>query len=346
MFPVFSLGQLIKAMFKWSLSLTLLVFALSVVTTISYAGTIALPSAFALHRPLNPALITRINETGGAYGVGLGNRDLMNKAPNNCELKDYSRCRPDKSIYRMGYTSAFETFYLRIESLSVDITEKDVRTSSTLSFNESVIDILGSIAFKTEYLTIGAYRRDTDLRLREKFVDKSASFTSKLGEYSINYGYGARLRFADWFQLGYYRDGPTQSKVKHQNGRVFEEFTEEGLRGGGIGFRWDFGGTVERPDELNLEVFRLLTKSPVIGADAQLTGLNFELTLWSIVFYIMVLNDDNNNYFNGELLRDASVSIASGVGYNGDWFQILFGRDVRYLAGIDGGFIGILGVQF
>ncbi len=315
-------------------------------TAQTWAGTIAMPSIFVLHRPLNPALITRTTGSGFAYGGGLGNRDLLNSAPSNCELKGYSRCRPDKSNSRFVYSNWDDLLYFQLENMSLEKHESDDQDVYSINFNQSEYDILSSLGLKLGFLSLGLYYRETELKLREFFVDFNGSFSSEYKTETYTPGYGVHLNIGDVFHLAYYQDGPTQPRNKNQQGRDFELQSAEGFRGAGLGFRIDMGGPEERPDEINIELFQLSTESPIIKEPAVLTGLNFEIILYSIVFYSLILQDVHNNYFSGELLRDSDVSFATGIGWNGEWFQILAGRDPRYFTGIDGGVQLVVGFQF
>ncbi|MBF0287553.1 MAG: hypothetical protein HQM14_07020 [SAR324 cluster bacterium] len=310
------------------------------------AGTIAVPSIFVLHRPLNPALITRTTGSGFAYGGGLGNRDLLNSAPSNCELKGYSKCNPDKSSSRFAYSNWGDLFYFQLENMTLEKREGDNQQAYSINFNQSEYDAMLSMGLKFGFLSVGTYYRETELQLREFFVDFNGSFSSTFKTETTSPGYGIHLNIGDVFHMAYYQDGPTAPKNKNQQGRDFELHSAEGFRGGGLGFRIDLGGPEERPDEINIEFFQLSTESPIIEQPAALVGLNFEIILYSFVFYSLILQDVHNNYFSGELLRDGDVSFATGIGWNGEWLQILAGRDPRYFAGIDGGVQLVTGFQF
>ncbi len=313
----------------------------------AYGGTIAVPSIFVLHRPLNPALITRTTGFGFAYGAGGSNRDLTNSAPSNCELKGFSDCAPDRSETRLVYGNLLEIAYIQYEGISNHQQEKDSRNSFRLNFNQTRYDYQGSIALKLGgFFSIGAYRRDTEERVRETFVDFSGQFTSKRKTETTNTGIGAHISLWDWLHFAYYKDGPIEPKNTKTKGRDFEIANEEGFQGGGLGFLINLGGPEERPNEIAFELFSLQSKAPLTNERATLNGINFEITLGYLVFYSQILQDANNNFFGGELLRDAQVSFATGVGWNGDLLQILVGRDPRYFTGMDGGAQVVIGFQF
>lgn len=313
---------------------------------LTWAGTVVVPSSFALHRPLNPALITRHDATGVAYGQGMGNRNLFNTAPNNCEIKGYTKCKPDQSDSRLFYTHFNERFYLQVETMRIQKSERNDQTSFSLNYNQFEYDTFVYTAFQAGFFSLGLYRRDTVVRLREYFTDNGGAISSRYKALSTNYGYGTTFRLWDWLFLSYYRDGPILTQFKESRGRDFETFTTEGLRGAGVGLRLDYGGPKERPDEVLFEFYQMLTKSPVTNEKSVLTGIDLEISYYSFIFYGTVIYDQFNNYFKGELLRDGSASFATGVGYNGENFQILFGRDPRFYTGMDGGAMAMLGIQF
>ena len=92
-------------------------------------------------------------------------------------------------------------------------------------------------------------------------------------------------------------------------------------------------------------MFRLTSSNPD-GGDISLAGTNIEITIFPFVFYTTVINDERNNFFRGEILQDYSVSVASGIGYNGEHIQFMIGRDSRYFTGFDGGAVATIGFQF
>ncbi|MBF0277639.1 MAG: hypothetical protein HQM13_07615 [SAR324 cluster bacterium] len=327
------------------LFLFLLLFSFLFLVSSAWGGTIVVPSIFVLHRPLNPALITRTTGTGFSYGGSVGNRDLLNSAPGNCQLKGYSDCVEDSSDSRFLYSSWEDTFYFQIENMALGKHEADKHDTYEVNFNQSEYDAILSLGLKTDFFSVGTYYRETELRLREYFRDINGSFSSKYETSTFTPGFGLHLQWG-WLHLAYYSDGPTSPKTSDKEGRDFELPNVEGFRGGGIGMSFNLGGAEERPDEVNLEFFQLTTLSPLTGEAASLSGLDFEITLYSFVFYSLVLRDNHNNYFSGELLRDSDVSFATGIGWNGDWFQLLIGRDSRYFTGVDGGAQLVLGFQF
>lgn len=307
---------------------------------------LVIPSSFPLHRPLNPALITRINTMGLSFGVGEGNRDLLNQSKSNCELKGFTSCRPDKSDSVFAYFNYDESIYFQFDTLRVQKTERDYRDYTKLNFNQFEFDSIASVAFQFDFISFGISRRDTFIRLREYFSDPVGYFVSKQKEESIVYKFGAFMRFHDWFFISAYRDTPAYVVHENKSGRSFESTGNDGFSGGGLGFRIDMGGDLERPDEFLFELFILNTKSPVTEDEAQLAGFDFEAQIYSFVFYALIIGDMKNNYFYGELLRDGSTSFATGIGWNGEYFQISAGRDPRFFTGIDGGVIINFGLQF
>ena len=223
--------------------------------------------------------------------------------------------------------------------------ERDEHQTYLINFNQAEYDAIVSLGIHTGFFSIGAYYRETELRLREYFQDINGGFSSRHESQTVTPGYGFHFQW-DWLHLAYYSDGPTEPKSSDKKGRDFELPNVEGFSGGGIGLSFDLGGTEERPDEFNIEFFQVSTVSPLTGDPASLSGLDFEIILYSFVYYALTLRDNHNNYFSGELLRDTDISFASGVGWNGEWLKILVGRDPRYFTGVDAGAQLVIGFQF
>lgn len=336
-----------KVKVQSTFKLLVIIFAiLSIGGSTLFAGTIVIPSRFVLHRPLNPALTVNTTGWGFAYGGSVGNRDLLNSAPSNCELKQYSQCHKDISSSRFLYGNLGDIFYLQVENLSLQKHERNNDSAYSINFNQREYDILASLAIKTSWLSIGTYYRETDLRLREFYLDVNGGFSSELIRETFTPGYGIQINFGELVYFSYYGDGPTSPRNSKTRGRDFELLSDNGLKGGGIGVSISMSDSEIRPDEINLEAFHLYTTSPLTGEDASLTGVDFEITYFSLVFYSLVLRDNENNFFTGELLRDSDISYATGIGYNGELIQILIGRDPRYFAGLDGGAQMSIGLQF
>ncbi|MGK5094494.1 hypothetical protein WDW89_21080 [Deltaproteobacteria bacterium TL4] len=304
-------------------------------------GTLVMPSQFLLHRPLNPALNSRLETVGLAYGEWGGNRNLFNKSPGNCLLRGYDTCEQSSNygLLQLGG----ETHVLVAESLRELRLEEVAYQSYSIELEQFERDVLYAYTFKGDFMKFGFQRHETESRLIEHYQDALVETNRRLDQQHLSYGAGLTLEFGDSFSLAYYHNETIHESNDVQDGQLRR--VAPNMDGGGFGFRVDMGGSRERPDELILEAFVLNTFSPE-DEDASLSGIDFEISINSFVFYALILNDNNNNYFVGELSQDYSGSYAAGFGWNGETLQILIGRDTRYFVGVDGGLMGIVSLQF
>lgn len=227
--------------------------------------------------------------------------------------------------------------FFSLENLTIEKKEKDTRQSFSQQWTQQDSTQRLGMALAISSLRVGLSVGSSQIKIRESYTDiLSPSFQRHQKNQFLDYSYGIQWEFFDDFYWAYYGNVNVHVTTQIEKESQLNLPNVYGFQGTGFGmshpsWSWEF--------------FHLFTHT-LQNDEVSLTGGNLEITLGPVKTYMMLMNDNYNNYFNSELLYNNSVSVAVGIGLSGESFQLMVGRDPRYFSGWDGGLMATLGWQF
>lgn len=302
----------------------------------SAAGTLSVPSRFVLQRPLNPALITKIQFQGIAGSTII---DTFNTHTENdsCGIEILERC--DESGFGMLGYGKWNNFYIQLEGLGRISSEEGSAKSTKIKNRRDQQHYLAMAATTWKNVSLGAMVQYNQFEFRKRQSFHGGSIENGGDETEWSLSLGGTVQFWNYYYFSLYREDVLIKNIQDIHGRKMTQKPFLGFYGLGVGgaynefTNWKFAG----------ELYQLILDNTF--ERNELIGGQLDISWKNIVAYASFIIDTQENYFERSGDEEAS-KYAFGVALYGEQYQVQFGRDTRFFDNLDGGVKLTVGYQF